>query len=301
MRFSLVLLCLLVIIFSACPSFALKPALIQKVAGGDIDWSCQTFNAVGIALTPGITEEPNRLKASFKARGNAKTKAIANLLLAIDAAAVNHWLTAQDLMERDDSLRRDIENICQGAETIYERQKYQAGESVGEVGVKIQMFGSFGIGTAMLRSLSMLESSGKSSGKIKVETSKTADKSKTPSNQKGKFTGLIIDARGCHLACALNPRIRKPDGSEIWGSLKPGMIDFSDGPVAYTDSIEAAKRDPRVGKNPLIVRAIGRAGSVIFCDAVVSSLDADRILLEDKSTHFLSNMRVIIVVDSISD
>lgn len=299
MRISLVLSLLVVLL--AHPSFAAKPALTQKVAGGEIDWSDQCFNAVGSALTPGAAEEPNRQKAGLKARGNARTKAIANLLITIDACAVNHWLTAQNLMDQDDFLRRDIENLCQGAEAVYERQKNQAGESVGEVGVKVQMFGSLGVGTAMLRSLSQLDGSGKSPGQIRVETSKTAAKSETPSNQKGKFTGLIIDARGCRLTCALNPRIRQPDGSEIWGSLKTGRGDFSDGTVTYTDSLEAARRDPRVGKNPFIVRAIGRAGSVIFCDAVVSAADADRILSEEKSTHFLSDMRVMIVVDRISD
>ncbi len=54
----------------------------------------------------------------------------------------------------------------------------------------------------------------------------------------------------------------------------------------------------RCGDNPLIVKAVGRAGGMAMCDVVVSDQDADLILAENHKTKFLDQCKVIFVVDA---
>jgi len=275
-----------------------KSRVVQRVMGGEIDWGSQAFYASGEAPMPGKDEEPNRSKAYLKARGSARTKAVANLLLAIDSAAVDCAVSARQLLESDDTLGQTVEAAARGAGIASDRRREEAGETVVEATLRLPMYGPDGPGEAILRSLAQQERSGQFPVRIKVEIAKAAAKAEGSTNQRGPFSSLIVDARGLRIQKAMNPRIRRPDGSEVWGGIKDDVrLPDEPGPVSYASSTEAARRGPRAGKKPLIVRAVGRAGAAFLCDPVVTTAEADRVLLEDKAAHFLRDFRVILVVD----
>ncbi len=121
-----------------------------------------------------------------------------------------------------------------------------------------------------------------------------------PKNQQGPFTGLVVDCRGFQVSRAMAPKIMTSDEDEVWGtvSVSPDFV-LSTGIVGYLPSLEMALggKVSRAGENPLVVRCIGRQGS-FRANAVVSDADAQRIRDEDSKSKFLSQFRVVFVIDA---
>jgi len=116
--------------------------------------------------------------------------------------------------------------------------------------------------------------------------------------QTGPFTSLIVDTTGLKLDRAMSPKIRRADGSEVWGTVKADYDFVEDhGVVVYARSAEDAGKNARAGANPLLVKAIDRAGGEFHCDAVISDADAKLVLDENVKTKFLDGYKVIFVVD----
>ena len=113
-------------------------------------------------------------------------------------------------------------------------------------------------------------------------------------------TSVIVDTLGFNVMRAMSPKIRTRNGDEVWGTLKMDPDEIQDhGPVAYTRTIADAKKCSRAGSNPLILKAIGRAGGSRMCDVVLSDEDVDKLKSADQSAKppFLAAMKVIVVVD----
>jgi hypothetical protein len=68
-----------------------------------------------------------------------------------------------------------------------------------------------------------------------------------------------------------------------------------EGTVGYTSSEIDAKKNPRVGKRPLLVNAVAVQGGY-NADLIVSDADAKRIINADAAGKFLSKCRVMIVL-----
>ncbi|MCL5102584.1 MAG: hypothetical protein M1133_00525 [Armatimonadetes bacterium] len=137
-------------------------------------------------------------------------------------------------------------------------------------------------------------------GEGSLASSRPADPNQEPPapEQVGPFTSLIVDARGYGVLRAISPRIRKLNGDEVWGTVMANPdYAIENGIAAYAESEDAARACGRCGKNPLIVRAVGRGGGKALCDVVVSDESARRILTENSKTGFLDEYKVIFVID----
>ncbi|PLX16195.1 MAG: hypothetical protein C0601_11275 [Candidatus Muiribacterium halophilum] len=113
-------------------------------------------------------------------------------------------------------------------------------------------------------------------------------------------TSLVIDARDIDLKRSMSPKILNESGLELYGTiLKETDLEkvMNIGVVAYTDSIEKAKKfiPERIGNNPLIIKAKGAIGSTAS-NIVVSNNDAAKILKANRNSRFLENFRVIIIL-----
>lgn len=116
---------------------------------------------------------------------------------------------------------------------------------------------------------------------------------------RGPYTGLIVDCRGFGVERSMSPKIRVPDGSEVWGTVSVNLDWLiENGIVVYAHTLREALRLERAGANPLIVSAVGRAGGNFNSDAVVTETDADRILRENLRGKFLDRYRVIFILDA---
>ena len=124
-----------------------------------------------------------------------------------------------------------------------------------------------------------------------------------PTDQKGPFTGLVLDCRGFDLKRAMSPKILTEDEDEVWGTVAAVPEEVLDkGIVGYLPNLAMAL-DPeqsRAGKNPLVVRIIGRQGS-FRANAVVSDDDAKRILDTDHDDKYLKDYKVVFVIGELPE
>jgi len=278
-----------------------RSAVIEHIGDGEIDWTNGMVLAVGEAVLQPASQEPNRALALLKAKTYARMIAIAHLLSAVQGTHIDYEATGKDLMDVNVMVREKIEGYVRQLETISVDRVTEEGDVIIRVTVGSRLYGKSAPGTALLREEAReMTESNRAPAKVTVDTSKSAvpETDIIPAEQHGPFTSLIVDVRGLDVARAMSPKIRKADGSEVWGTL-PVTIDYAieTGILSYVDSLKSAKINQRCGANPLIIRAIGRAGGEAMCDVVVSEEDAARIQSENSKTKFADQCKVIFIVD----
>lgn len=114
------------------------------------------------------------------------------------------------------------------------------------------------------------------------------------------YTGVVIDARGLGLERTMTLKIRRTDGSEVWGTLpidpdyllRYGMASYL--PESRASLLAQAGVRERIGENPLVIHAIGVAGRA-RTDPIVSEADAQRLLHLNQYSRLLDDLRIVIV------
>ncbi len=113
--------------------------------------------------------------------------------------------------------------------------------------------------------------------------------------QKGPFTGLILDTRGMNVVPCLAPEVLASTGGKVYG---PGVARQEHvektGIVGWTRTLKPARPHIRAGDRPLIIKSkdLMEANKMI-----VRNNDADVIITADGQYYFLSKGRVVVVVD----
>ena len=109
------------------------------------------------------------------------------------------------------------------------------------------------------------------------------------------YTGLLVDARSIEAVPALVPKLLDENLAEVFG---PAFVSrefvVQQGMAAYYTDIQAAKADPRVSDNPLIVKAL-RTDFPSRCNLVISNADASKLKSASDHLVFLKEARVVIV------
>ena len=117
-----------------------------------------------------------------------------------------------------------------------------------------------------------------------------------PVSKEGKvlYSGLIVDTEGLIFYPVLSPLLLAEDGMVLYGPEKVlGDALHKRGMVSYHPSLESAQKDPRVGQNPLIVKAL----RLETRDAlVIPSHKARSLQQSNLNLNFLEEGRLIIVL-----
>jgi hypothetical protein len=304
--------------------------LVQRVKGGDIDWGKQMMYATGEGVVPDPEKVPNRAIALLKAKDYAKMAAVANLLMVVEGTTVSYDGNGKEFMSRDAELKQRIEGYVRNVAILKTETVEVGDQKVVRVTVGTRMYGSETPGGALMDKLAdtekpkqppliqiPLDKSGPAPSKPREQAAAEEDAARLARrigpasarpvdveslpvefSQEGPFTSLIVDARGYNVPQALSPKIRDLKGNQIYGSVKEkSELALIDGLVAYARTPESARRSERCGRNPLLVPAIGRGGGRAMCDVIVSDEVASLIKSENERAGFLSQYRVIFVVD----
>lgn len=109
-----------------------------------------------------------------------------------------------------------------------------------------------------------------------------------------EYTGMIIDCRGFKINPCLFPKIYNELFEEVY-SINFARLNHvvNTGLVLYTT--QDLYNNPRIGYNPLRIRAIGVVGNKLT-DIKISSFDARRIHGSKKNIEILKECRVAIIV-----
>lgn len=269
-----------------------------------LDWGKGTLYATGRGAID--RRNPNQAKAYLRARDYAKLDALQNLLMAIDHVRIDARTVGRDF-EADTTIRAEIQGVVRGAEIIDERKLAMGNDTIVEVTVALPLYGERSVASVFIPEVARREQQVSGSEpetrlppvKVRIPALRRDNLPRVPAPRANlPVTSVIIDARGLGLERGMCPKIRRPDGSEVWGTVRanPDFV-IEQGIAVYATTITQAQNDSRAGNNPLILRAIGRAGGRFNTDAVISDEDAERLLEADAESGFLGRYRVIFVVD----
>jgi hypothetical protein len=124
---------------------------------------------------------------------------------------------------------------------------------------------------------------------------------KLAASPRSSITGVIIVAKGLGVERDMAPKIRRQDGSEVWGTVKltpEAENDVLDrGIVVYTHSIEEARKCDRAGRFPLIIDAVAAKPAGLITDPEISDSDAEQLLRCNRRSGFLELWNVTFVID----
>ncbi|MEK7393876.1 MAG: hypothetical protein AAB214_15050 [Fibrobacterota bacterium] len=249
-----------------------------------VDWTKRSVCAKGIGAVnpkhPQAAARPGAIRA-------AQQTALRNALELVKGVPVTSNTTVANSMTADDNVRTKVEGFVKGFQFS---QPHYMDDLTVEVNVQIPLDG---VGDIVLPATIQAQPS------VKTWSWGEDGKGSAPANLRSSvYTGLVIDARGLSVLPALAPRVLEADGKELYGSAnvsREWAVKY--GMAGYAKSVDGARgMKDRIGDNPAVVKAV-RADGAAKTDAVLSAEDVLAVKSAAQNLKFLSEARVVFVVD----
>ena len=264
------IVCVLLLACSVTAAFAGDPT-VENTSAGWINWDRQVIKAVGHGVLPGDAE--NEAQARLMARSAAIADAYRNLAMVTKGVRVTGDTCVKNYVTESDEVRLKVEGFIRGGEIISEKQ---LSDRSFEVILEAPLTGDEGLYAGLSSALP-----------CEGESATGTD---------GRFTGLLIDARGCDVKPAMSPKVYDEDGNEVYGTVNcsPDYA-IEVGIAGYPRSMEQALKSPRLGAKPLVIKAAKR-GPKFATDVLISNADAARVRDADSRSGFLGRCGVSILL-----
>ena len=245
--------------------------IIEKTEYGEIDWVSGIIRAKGaVEEAPGDATTNVAVK-KLKILRMAKMNAMRNIIEGMKSIRVDAGSTIGNYMEGSDYIRKKMHAIVRKAKIV---EKNDISDGGIEIGIELPLKGL------------LMETMIQNSSDVEISIS-----------GEELYTGLVVDATGLDINPALSPKIVDENGREIFGAsyAKRGAL-LAKGLVAYSSKVSYAETDSRVADNPLIVRGLRKSG-IHGTNVVISREDGAKIKNTDSNLNWLTECRVIIVID----
>lgn len=254
-----------------------KGEIIQKTSNGAINWAKGVITAVGYA-SPDQEVYAQRVAATANAR--------ANLLMVLGEMNIKRGITVnRGRLEKDINIQT-VEGILSGS-FVGEPKRQQDG-TLAVTAYKT-------VTPELIKELLPMKyfSPERDETKFKPEPQPASLKAEPATRP---FTGLIIDASGLGLIPSLGFRVLVEGTAEVLyglSSISRMKVIEGMGMAGYARSVEDAKKRPRVGDNPLVVKATGAAGER-KTDLYISKEDAANVYSSNLKKPFLNDLKVVV-------
>ena len=228
-------------------------------------------------------------QAKLMARRAAVVEAQRNLLETVKDVAIDSETNVEMSMTLNDTIHSEISGVIRGARVIDE--EYIPEDGIYRVTMSVPMYGVGSLGQVVFDNVIG------NNQKVPVPAPSPAYNPSTQLN--GNYTGLVIRARGAGLVRTFCPAIYDTSGRAIYGvynvdkkyAIDYGVVGYAKGQQGW-DQVRMGTS--RAGSNPLVVDIVEvRQRVANKCDVVISVEDADRILAENRYSHFLDNYAVM--------
>jgi hypothetical protein len=250
-------------------------AVVQKLAHGEVNWSTRMITATGFGAAN--LKSASVAVARLNAERAAKLDALRNVIETLQGVQVTGKRSVGDLMSNGE-IKTKVQGMAQGFKVVDTRYY-----SDGSVDIVVQMPMSNELNSTLM---SAAVDKDKSKKKVALSTSGEAQAS-----------GLIINAQGLGLLPSMAPRLVDEAGKEVYGTAVVASDAVAEGGLAgYAKDIDQAKADARTGDKPVVIKAL-RLAKKSKTDLVLSNADAEKLRAPDTNLKFLTEGRVIIVVD----
>lgn len=257
----------------------MQPVVTGDQGEGSVDWANRFIVATGIGAPnpdlPQSAQRPGAIRA-------AQQVALRNALETVKGMYMTSSTTVENFMVTSDVVTSSVNGFVRGFEQ-QGRTRYMSDGSV-EVTMQIPLDGIGGLGETLMGA-TLTESPAIT--RFEGEKAKKAI----------IFTGLIVDCKGLKVKPALSPKLRDETGREVYGSAYVSREwAVKHGIVGYAKEVADASGLDRVGDTPGVVKAIKTHGEN-RTDVVISNKDAADIRSAADNLKFLSECRVVFVID----
>ena len=266
---------------------------VQQVDNGAMNYSNGFVVATGIGAVSPLAQNPGMARAT--AVRAAKVDAMRNLLEAVMAVTVSSETTVRGAAIENDVVKTSVEGMVKGA-----RMRDIDGDGRGsnsdirylsDTSIEIEMeVHMSGISEVILPAAGFAPAPAPTAGGAPAPAAPAAPRP-------GTVTGLIVDARGLGLRPAMSPKVLDQNGGVVYGPgnfTREFAVKF--GVAGYSKNLEQAQQDPRVVGNPMVVKGVGVQGAN-KADLVLAAGDVSRVKGAESSGKFLSNCKVMILID----
>ena len=265
---------------------------VQQVDNGAMNYSNGFVVATGIGAISPLAQNPGMARAT--AVRAAKVDAMRNLLEAVMAITVSSETTVRGAAIENDVVKTSVEGMVRGARMrdidgdgrgSNSDIRYLSDTSI-EIEMEVHMSGISEV---------ILPPAGYAPAPVAGGAPAPAAAPAAP--KPGTVTGLIIDARGLGLRPAMSPKVLDQNGGVVYGPgnfTREFAVKF--GVAGYSKNLEQAQQDVRVVGNPLVVKGVSVQGAN-KADLVLAAGDVSRVKSADNSGKFLSNCKVMILID----
>jgi hypothetical protein len=277
---------------------------IEKVSGkGRIDWTQGALYATGLGAVP--RDENNDAVAYLKAREYASLDAMRNLLMVIEHVHIDAHSTGADFVATNTTIRAEVNGLLKGPEVVAERKIKMGRDTMVEVTVRTRMYGDRSVAGVFLPEEIKRQKDKEPEGgqedapaEQNVAPERFQPDVEAAPDDGNHYTSVIIDTRGFRVERDMSPKIRRCDGSEVWGTVHvdPDYV-IEHGIVIYAHSVAEARTLDRAGRRPLVLHAVAPSNSPIPADAVLNDGDAEKLMRLNARDHFMDKYNVIFVVD----
>ncbi len=292
-----------------CSQVSSYPQLISSVSdvvekigdSGKVNWTNGVVMAVGIGAPP--ANAVNAAQARAMAKRAALVVAQRNMLETLKGVRVDSETLVENFITTSDRIRTAIQGIIRGASEM-KTQYMSDGSAEVTIGVKL---------AGPLADELLPKPAGPPQPVVPPTPPAASSTPAVPSSSaaptasrvaavasglSGPFsTGLVVDSRGLNVRPAMAPKILNEEGREVYGSVfVKREYAIRQGMAGYSKDLAAAQVNVRVTNNPLTAKGLRASGSS-KTDVVISNADAVTIHSAASSSSFLSNCRVMIVVD----
>lgn len=277
---------------------ASKAQVIQNVANGQLDWSNGQISVTGTGAAPakaGMSAGQKRLMAQRA----AVVDGYRQLAEAINGVQVDAETLVQNYVVESDIVKTRVSALVKGAKVG--NYKYMSDGTV-EVTVSLSLFGSNSLSSVMVPEIierKQIRTVPSYQSPPLNTNQPTVVETPIPTPEAGDYTGVIIDCRGHKVTPAMSPQILDTQGREVYVGdqpIDPDMV-VNSGIVAYADSLARAQSNARIGRNPLVIKAVRSGGGVHQTDAVISVDQANQLMAANQKSGFLNHSKVVFLID----
>ena len=250
-------------LLAAEPAKADPPKTDPAKREGSVDWQGQVIKATGSGAPDMRSLSP--AQARLGAEKAAQLDALRNLITQAKGIHISSDKTVGEAMAKDEVKGR-VEGAVKGFKVV--KKRYYSDQGV-EMDVEVPLSG---VAQAVLE-----------------PTSAPAETVPAKATE-GRYTGLLVDARGLGVQPVLAPRLLDASGKVLYAAESMAPDARKDAvPARYFKSLDQATHAPALGGAPLLIKAQKAKGS----DLVLA--DADARALDQLSSKALAEGRVAIV------
>lgn len=262
---------------------------ISATASAAPNWNTGTIQVTGMGVSnPALAR--TAAHASMMARRAAVADAYRQLAEAVQGVQVDAETTVEQMMLTSDIVKTRVSAVIRGAQIVDEGELAGGGYSVT---MEIPLFGGAGgLAETVIERPTYVEPIPMPAPDYSppVDYTPPTIPDYQPRRSSGNYTGLVVDCRGIgKINPVMSPVIKDESGAKIYGHKN---LDYDriirEGMATYAQDMSQASR---AGSNPLIVRAVRLDD--LNANPVLSREDANMVLYENKSSHFLEDIAVV--------